>query len=116
MQALTLIYYNTKRLSRYKALWAVLFALPIVAALLRSIFASSSFIQICSQACPFVCGILVIIILVMQHFIDSASGLSKGIRSAPVSDNVILVSRLLTGLLIIFIQMALFVSILALRF
>ena len=52
----------------------------------------------------------------MQRAVDDASGLLAGLRSSPLSDSALLVSRVLAGVLIFAVQMSVFALVLAVRF
>ena len=116
MQALYLASYNIKRIFRSRPLWVLILAVPLAAAAVRCVFWSSHPVLCAAYACPPVCALLTWAILYMQHAIDGESGLLAGIASSPLSESALLGSRLLAGALIFGMQMAVFVSILAVRF
>lgn len=116
MSVLTLSLYSLKRLVRNKPLWAVLLALPLLAALVRSIFPDSSVALGCTWACPFVCVLLACATIYAQYMVDSTSGMRDGLRSTPLTDSMLIVSRIISGALVFAIQMLLFGAILAVRF
>ncbi len=97
-------------------MWVLLLAVPLAAAAVRCVFWSSHAVLCAAYACPPVCALLAWAILHMQRAIDAESGLLAGIASSPLSDSALLGSRLLAGVLIFGMQMAVFASILAIRF
>ncbi|MEN6356343.1 MAG: hypothetical protein ABFD83_04580 [Armatimonadota bacterium] len=104
----TLAYYNIKRLVRRRQLIIALYALPLVAALLRVVFAKSHTLLVCAWVCPFVCMTLVWAILQAQTSIDRALGLEDGLRSTPISNTNLIWSRILTGAIMFVGQMIIF--------
>lgn len=116
MRALTLAYYDLKRLIRHRAVPAALIAVPLLVALLRSAFPDSSALRGGVWACPLICALLVCASLAMQRSTDSVSGLTDALRSTPLSNSSLLASRLIAGAFIFAAQMVVFLTILALRF
>jgi len=111
-----LAFVNTKRIVRNKGLRIALVILPLVIAVLRIIFVGSKPILLAAQLCPIACAVLLCVVLYSQWSMDSARGLIAGFHSSPVSSRGIVVSRVLSGALILVVQMAVFVGILAIRF
>ena len=116
MRSLTLARYSLKRVSRNRPVWVALFALPLVFALVRCIFAGMEFSKACVWACPVVCLGLVGGVLWVQQSMDRASGLIAGFRSSAVSERELMVSRLVAGSVVFVAQMAVLVVVLVLRF
>lgn len=116
MRALTLARYSLKRIARNRPLWVTMFALPLVLALVRCVFAGAEFSKMCVWACPVVCLGLLAGVLWVQQSMDRASGLVMGFRSAAVSEREMLVSRLVAGVLVFLEQMAVMVVVLVVRF
>ena len=94
----------------------LLFTAPLATAAVRCVFWSSDAVLWAAYACPPVCAFLTWAVLYVQRTIDGESGLLAGIASSPLSNSALLGSRLLAGVLIFGMQMAVFVSILAVRF
>jgi hypothetical protein len=111
-----LAFVNTKRIVRNKGLKIALVVLPLVIALLRIIFAGSKPILLAAQLCPIACALLLCVALYSQWSMDTARGLIAGFHSSPVSSRGLVVSRVLSGALILLAQMAVFCAILAIRF
>lgn len=107
---------NVKRLLRSRGLKLVFVVLPFAIALLRIVFTHSKPILRAAEFCPILCILLLGIVLYSQWSMDAARGLIAGLRSTPVSSRGILVSRVLSGALILLVQMVVFVGILAVRF
>lgn len=106
MIAARLAYYDLKRISRHSVLRMLLLALPLAAALLRAVFAESSFAPVCAWACPLVCIATICAVLGTRHAMDRMTGLLDGLRSSPISDSGILASRFVAGGIILAVQMA----------
>jgi len=115
MRALTLARFSIKRLFRHRPVLIALYALPLLAALLRVLFVQSHAMLVCAWACPFVCAVSTGGLLYMQYLVDSASGLNAGIISSPVRQSELVGSRVLTGLIIFACQMVIFALILSVR-
>ena len=90
--------------------------MPLAAAAVRCAFWSSPVVLCAAYACPPVCVLLTWAILYMQRAIDAESGLLAGIAGSPITESGILASRFLAGAAIFGTQMAIFLSILAVRF
>ena len=116
MRALTLAYYDIKRIARRRSLGIALLAVPLVLAASRSMFWNSDVFLYAAWSCPLVCAALTWSVLYMQRAVDDASGLLAGLRSSPLSDSALLVSRVLAGALIFAVQMTVFALVLAARF
>ena len=116
MIALRLAYFNTKRILRRKGLRIALVAVPLAGALARALFAGSGPVRIACELCPLACLLMLGGVLYTQWSVDSASGLVTGLRACPISPRAVVMSRVLSGLSILAVQMALFGSILAIRF
>lgn len=116
MIALKLAYFNTKRILRHKGLRMAFIVVPLAIALLRAAFAGSEPLLLAARLCPLVCALLIGAVLYTQWSVDAASGLVAGFRSCPIAPRTLVVSRVLSGASILAVQMAVFVSILAIRF
>jgi len=116
MIAIRLAHFNTKRLLRHNGLRMAFVAVPLAIALLRAAFAGSAMLLDAAKLCPLVCALLVGAALYTQWSVDTASGMISGLSSCPISRRVIALSRVLSGASILAVQMALFASILAIRF
>lgn len=116
MIALRLANYNTKRLLRHKGLRIAFLMVPLAIALLRAVFAGSEPMLYAARLCPAACVLLISAVLYTQWSVDAASGLMSGLLSSPISHRTIALSRVLSGASILAVQMALFASILAVRF
>lgn len=111
-----LAFTNMKRIVRNKALKIALVVLPVLVALLRVVFMGSKPILRAAQLCPLACALLLLAVLCLQWSMDCARGLMAGFHSSPISSRSIVLSRALSGVLILLAQMAVFVGILAIRF
>ncbi len=107
---------NTKRILRNKGLRIVLVAIPVLMVLLRLVLPGSKQILLAAQLTPLVCALLLCVVIYSQWAMDSARGLIAGFHSSPVSRRGIIVSRVLSGALILLAQMAVFIAALAVRF
>lgn len=107
---------NTKRIVRSKGLRIALVVLPLAVAVLRIIFVGNKPILLAAQLCPIACVLLLGVVLYSQWSMDAARGLIAGFHSSPVSARGTVISRVLSGVLILVVQMALFVGVLAIRF
>jgi hypothetical protein len=116
MITLRLAHFNIKRIIRHRDLRLAFVLLPLVVALSRALFAGNRAVLIAAELCPIVCALLIGAVLYTQWAVDSASGLVTGFRASPISFRALVVSRVLSGLSILAIQMALFGLILAARF
>ena len=116
MIALRLAKYNAKRLWRRKGLRVAFLAVPLLAALLRAAFAGCDALRLIAELTPAICIAMVGAVLYAQWSMDAASGLVNGLRSCPVSLRSLVVSRALSGLPILAVQMIVFGGILAIRF
>lgn len=116
MRAFALAGYDIKRLVRHRALLVVMLAVPLVVALVRAVFPDWYFGLACAWSCPLVCAVLTFVVLFVQRSVDSISGLTAAIRSAPLSEGALAASRVIAGVLIFAVQMAILGSILLLRF
>jgi hypothetical protein len=108
--------YNTKRLLRHKGLRIAFVAVPLGIALLRAAFAGSAPLLHAARLCPAACVLLIGAVIYNQWSVDAASGLISGLLSCPISHRVVVLSRVLSGVSIVAVQMAIFASILAVRF
>lgn len=111
-----LAYLNTKRVLRNKALRLVIVALPLLVALLRIVLVGNKSILLAAHLLPAACALLLAAALYTQWSIDSTRGLIAGLNSSAVSGRSVVVSRILSGAMILLAQMALFVGVLAIRF
>lgn len=116
MVAFRLAYFNNKRLFRHKSLRITLLVLPLIIALLRAIFAGSFWVLHAVELCPLVCALLIGAALYAQWSVDCACGFVDGLRACPISRHAIVVSRVLSGLSIFAVQMAILIVILVIRF
>ena len=114
MRVLTLAYYDIKRILRHRYPALALAALPLVMALPRAAFHGSGFALSLAWACPFACAFFVWGALYLQLAVDAASGLLAGLRATPLSDRALLASRMVAGVSIFAVQMAIFGALLAL--
>lgn len=103
-----LAYYNIRRIARHRQIIIALYALPLIAALLRVIFAKSYAMLVSAWVCPFICLAIIWAILQAQISIDRALGLEDGLRSTPVSETNLIWSRILTGTIMFAGQMIIF--------
>ena len=110
-----LAYINMKRLLRHKGLRLAFVALPLAAAVTRVILSRNATAGLAAQLCPIACALLLAAVLYAQWSIDCASGLADGLRSCPTGIRVVAFSRVLSGLMILALQMAIFLAILAVR-
>lgn len=116
MITLRLAHFNIKRIVRHRGLRLAFVLLPLVVALSRALFAGSGAVLIAAELCPIVCALLIGAVLYTQWSVDSASGLVTGFHASPVSPGALVTSRVLSGVCILAVQMALFGVILAVRF
>ena len=116
MIAIRLAYFNTKRLLRHKGLRIAFVAVPLAIALLRAAFAGSAPLLYAARLCPLVCVLLIGAALYTQWSVDAALGLVAGLRACPIAPRTLILSRVASGASILAVQMALFTSILAVRF
>jgi hypothetical protein len=116
MVAIRLAYFNTKRLLRHKGLRIAFAAVPLAIAALRAAFAGSATLLLAARLCPLVCALLIGAVLYTQWSVDAAAGLLSGLRACPIAPRTLILSRIAGGASILAVQMALFVSILAIRF
>ncbi len=116
MIVLRLARFNVKRIIRHRGLKWALVLLPLVVALVRAVFAGSGVVLIAAELCPVACALLIAAVLYAQWSVDCVSGLVTGLVAGPVPPRAIVISRVLSGLCILAIQMALFGAILTARF
>lgn len=116
MVMLRLAYFNTKRLLRHKGIKMTLLMLPLVIALLRAVFAKSFLVLRAVELCPLVCALLIGAVLYTQWAVDCASGMANGLRACPIPRHALVVSRVLSGVSIFAVQMAILILILVIRF
>ena len=116
MHALSLAYYDIKRIVRRRALWVALVAAPLALAASRAVFCNCDFFLYAAWCCPVLCAALTWSVLYMQRAVDEASGLLVGLRSSPLSDSALVASRVLAGAFIFAVQMGVFAVVLAARF
>jgi hypothetical protein len=109
-------YVNTKRMLRHRGLRIAFAAVPLAVALGRAAFAKSAALLVAARLCPLACAVMVGAVLYAQWSVDSASGLIGGLRASPVGGRGIVISRVVSGGLVLVVQMAVFVAILAVRF
>jgi len=115
-RALTLAFFDIRRLIRSRALKIAFFAVPLIFALPRVVLAKSVFIQHAAYVCPFICLIMVWGVLYNQRSVDAVSGLLAGLRSCPVPRHTLLLSRIFAAAIIIGVQMLLFRVVVAVKF
>lgn len=116
MTTLRLAQYNAKRLWRRKGLRTALVAVPLLIALLRAAFAGCAALRYLADLTPAICIAMVGTVLYAQWSMDCASGLVSGLRSCPISNRGLVISRVLSGLTILAVQMVLFAGVLVIRF
>ena len=116
MIAVRLAYTNTKRVLRHRGLKTAFVALPVMVALARALFAGSTVLRVAAELCPVACLLMIGGVLYTQWSVDAAAGLVAGLRASPISPRALVMSRVLSGIGILAVQMALFGSILAIRF
>lgn len=115
MTVITLAHYNMKRLLRRKVLRLVLVLAPVAAGLLSVALPSSLSKAYVIWPCPIVCALTIGAALYTQWAVDSATGLTSGLRSCPIPPKGLVASRVVSGACILVVQMAVFIAILTIR-
>lgn len=110
-QTISLAIFELKRLLRHRALAVVLVALPVAAGIASVLF-DTDVTHTCARLCLLVCAAVSAGIVVLQQLLDNATGLNEAIRSCPVSDRTLVVSRAITWIVVFGLQMALLAGIL----
>lgn len=116
MNALTLTYYDIKRLLRHRPLVLALLALPVAASGARAIFWHSHITLVASWATPFVCAAAAVAVVCWRQSMEATAGLLAGLRSTPLGERGVGTARIMTAALVFAFQIAVFAIILALRF
>ncbi len=101
---LTLSKFLLKRLSRRRGPVLSLIALPLVLALARALFTSSS--AVLAWSSPLICGALTFAVVYVQRCADRLSGLDDAYLSCPPSGLPVTAARVTTALLILACQLA----------
>lgn len=116
MGALNLALYDLKRLLRRRAMVVMLIAVPLTAAAIRCALPDWYPGLVIAWSSPIVCIALTLSVIASRRAADSTSGLSDAIRSTPLSDTALVVSRLVFGAIVFAVQMAILGGIIAVRF
>jgi hypothetical protein len=89
----------------------MLFALPIIVALLSVIFAKSQAMLVAAWVCPFACAAIIWAVVHFQCYIDNTVGLADGFLSTPMLHSRLIWARVITGIVAYTLQMIGFVGI-----
>ncbi len=106
--------YYLKRTLRHRTLVLAGLALPLIGGVTGIALPGANARLVCAWACPAACAMLVFGWIWLLGQMDRVGGLTDGIRSTPLSSNVIMASRVAAGAALLAAQMTVFAAVLVL--
>ena len=107
-RVITLTYYDLLRIFRRKALLAALGVLPVILALLQLIFFSTQSAGAAQWVCRSIIAVFTITVIWMRSCSDTSLGLSAGFLCSGVSSTETIISKLLTSMILLLVQVGLY--------
>ena len=113
MRVITLAISSMTRLLRHRALMVAVFVFPLLAGVVAVV--SPGLFPVLVWLCPLGCAAMICTSLLVQSSVDGVSGLTTAILCAPLAERTLVMSRVVAGVMLVCLQMAIFGLILLLR-